>query len=90
MEPEMQRVYKFLEKEYSVPKKVLELNPKHAIMGKLLSLENGSDLQKALIEQIYESALLLEGLHPDPASMVSRLEQIMSAALDVPKEGDSE
>ena len=82
MKPELQRVYKYLEKDYTVPKKVLELNPRHAILKKLLTLENGSELQKALIDQIYESALLVEGLHPDPASMVSRLEQIMSAALD--------
>jgi molecular chaperone HtpG len=82
MEPELQRVYKYLEKDYTVPKKVLELNPRHEILKKLLTLESGSDLQKALVEQIYESALLVEGLHPDPASMVSRLEQIMTAALD--------
>ena len=81
MNPEMQRVYKYLEKDYTVPKKILELNPAHAILKNLLSLESGSELQKVIIDQIYESALLVEGLHPDPASMVSRLEQIIAAAL---------
>jgi molecular chaperone HtpG len=81
MNPEMQRVYKYLEKDYTVPKKILELNPAHIILKNLLSLESGSELQKAIIEQIYESALLVEGLHPDPASMVTRLEQIIEAAL---------
>ena len=81
MNPEMQRVYKYLEKDYTVPKKILELNPAHAILKNLLALENGSELQKVIIDQIFESALLVEGLHPDPASMVSRLEQIISAAL---------
>jgi molecular chaperone HtpG len=90
MEPELQRVYKYLEKDYTVPKKILELNPRHAILKKLLSLESGSELQKALVDQIYESALLVEGLHPDPASMVSRLEQIMSAALDASQSSQSE
>jgi molecular chaperone HtpG len=80
--PEMQRVYKFLEKNYSVPKKILELNPTHIILKNLLKLKAGSDLQKTIIEQIYESALLVEGLHPDPASMVSRLEQIIEAAIE--------
>ena len=54
----------------------------NSFLKRLLDLESGSDLQKALLGQIYESALLLEGLHPDPASMVSRLEQIMAAALE--------
>ncbi|HBG74407.1 MAG: molecular chaperone HtpG [Chloroflexi bacterium GWB2_49_20] len=79
--PEMQRVYKYLEKDYTIPKKILELNPAHIILKNLLSLEGGSELQKAIIDQIYESALLVEGLHPDPASMVTRLEQIIEAAL---------
>jgi molecular chaperone HtpG len=47
----------------------------------LLQLESGSELQTAIIEQIYDSALLVEGLHPDPSSMTSRVQQIMEAAL---------
>ena len=84
MNPELQRVYKYLEKDYTVPKKILELNPAHAILKNLLTLEIGSELQKAIIDQIYESALLVEGLHPDPASMVARLEQIIAAAIGRP------
>ena len=84
MNPELQRVYKYLEKDYTVPKKILELNPAHAILKNLLTLEIGSELQKAVIDQIYESALLVEGLHPDPASMVARLEQIIAAAIGRP------
>ncbi len=80
--PELQRVYKYLGKEYETPKKVLELNPSHPILKKLLNLEPGSDLQNAIIEQIYDSALLVEGLHPDPSSIASRVQQIIEAALD--------
>jgi len=80
--PELQRVYKYLGKEYEIPKKVLELNPSHPILKKLLNLEPGSDLQNAIIEQIYDSALLVEGLHPDPSSIASRVQQIIEAALD--------
>jgi molecular chaperone HtpG len=81
MNPELQRVYKYLGKEYEVPKKILELNPSHSILKNLLQLESGSVLQTAIIEQIYDSALLVEGLHPDPSSMASRVQQIMEAAL---------
>jgi molecular chaperone HtpG len=81
MNPELQRVYKYLGKEYEVPKKILELNPSHSILKNLLQLESGSELQTVIIEQIYDSALLVEGLHPDPSSMASRVQQIMEAAL---------
>jgi molecular chaperone HtpG len=80
MNAEMQRVYKFLGKEYEVPKKILELNPSHGILKNLLKLED-SDLQTAIIEQIYDSALLVEGLHPDPSSIAPRVQKIIEAAL---------
>jgi HSP90 family molecular chaperone len=81
LNPELQRVYRMLGKDYEVPRKILELNPSHSILKNLLKLESGSELQIAIIEQIYDSALLVEGLHPDPSSMVSRVQQIMDAAL---------
>ena len=84
LNPELQRVYKYLGKEYEVPKKILELNPAHAILKNLLKLEPGSDLQTLIIEQIYDSALLVDGLHPDPSSMAGRIQQIMEAALVQP------
>ncbi|HSK65341.1 MAG TPA: molecular chaperone HtpG [Anaerolineales bacterium] len=81
MNPELQRVYRYLGKEYEVPKKILELNPSHSILKNLLRLESGSELQTAIIEQIYDSALLVEGLHPDPSSIAPRVQQIIEAAL---------
>lgn len=81
MGQEMQRVYKILEKDYETPKKVLELNPRHPTLAALVARPADDALTQALIEQIYESALLIEGLHPDPASMIPRIEQLMAAAL---------
>ncbi|NJC96747.1 MAG: molecular chaperone HtpG [Anaerolineae bacterium] len=82
LNPELQRVYRLLGKDYEIPKKILELNPSHTILKSLIKLESGSALQTAIIEQIYDSALLVEGLHPDPSSMVTRVQQIMEAALN--------
>jgi HSP90 family molecular chaperone len=81
LNPELQRVYKYLGKEYEVPKKILELNPSHNILKKLLNMDSNSELQTLVIEQIYDSALLVEGLHPDPSSMAPRVQQIIEAAL---------
>ncbi len=77
----IQRVYRLLNKEFSVPKKVLEVNPRHAIMVGLSSLPEGDPRGNPIIEQIYENALLIEGIHPDPASMISRIQQIIEEAL---------
>jgi HSP90 family molecular chaperone len=79
--PELQRVYQYLGREVEPSKKILELNPAHAILKNLLRLEPEAELQKLVIEQIYDNALLVEGLHPDPASMVARMQQIMEAAV---------
>ncbi len=82
LNPELQRVYKYLGKDYEIPKKIIELNPSHSILKKLLATDPNSELQTLVIEQIYESALLVEGLHPDPSSMTPRVQQIIEAALN--------
>jgi molecular chaperone HtpG len=78
---EMQRLYRLLEREFEAPKKVLELNPHHPIIVKLGAGLQDEALSKTIIEQIYEDALLIEGLHPDPASMIERIQELIQAAL---------
>ena len=77
---EMQRVYRMLEQDFEVPKKILELNPRHSLLRKMATLPEPNELLDTCVEQIYESALLIEGLHPDPASMIPRIQEIMEAA----------
>lgn len=79
--PEMQRVYRMLEREFSAPKKVLELNPNHPILVDLAKLPASDPISNLLVDQIYEDALLVEGLHPNPASMIERIQKIMQAAV---------
>jgi molecular chaperone HtpG len=81
MHQEMQRVYRLLNRDYEAPKKILELNPRHPILLNLSSLPAGDPLNSLVIEQIYEDALLIEGLHPDPASMIARIQKLMEAVL---------
>lgn len=78
---ELQRVYRMLERDFTPPKKVLELNPRHALLVRLQSIPADGELGKLIIDQIYEDALLIEGLHPDPAGMIARIQKIMEAAL---------
>lgn len=78
----IQRVYKLLNKEFEVPKKVLEINPRHAIMTKLSGLPADDPRAALVIDQVYEDALLIEGIHPDPASMIGRIQQLIEKALE--------
>ncbi len=79
----MQRLQLLMGGEYEVPKKILELNAKSNLIKNLSArLENNpnDDLLESLIEQLYESALLSEGIHPNPAEMLPRIEQLIEAA----------
>ncbi len=78
---EMQRVYRFLKEDFQTPKKILELNPRHPILIHLNSLSTDAELGQMIIDQIYENALLIEGLHPDPAGMIERIQKIIEAAI---------
>jgi molecular chaperone HtpG len=79
---ELQRVYRMMDREYQIPKKVLEINPAHPILKGLSGLEDGDPFAELVIEQIFDSTLLIEGLHPDPAAMIPRIQQLLESALE--------
>jgi molecular chaperone HtpG len=81
LNPELQRVYRLLKEDVQTPKKILELNPRHAILIQLNALPSEAELSHLIIDQIYEDALLIEGLHPDPAGMIERIQKIIQAAI---------
>ena len=78
---EMQRMYRLLQEDFKTPTKVLELNPQHPIIMQLSTLPSEAELSQMIIDQIYEDALLIEGLHPDPAGMIERIQKIIAAAI---------
>ncbi len=84
--PEFFRVYRLLDHEYQIPPKILEINPRHPILKRLSSLPEDSEIGRLVIEQVYEDALLIEGLHPNPASMILRIQKLMESALEKPEE----
>jgi molecular chaperone HtpG len=86
---ELQRVYRLLDKDFESPKKVLEINPRHPILLGLEQLPEVSSLSTIVVEQIYENALLIEGLHPDPARMIPRLQQLLELTLSANQESQS-
>jgi molecular chaperone HtpG len=80
---EMQRVYRLMNQEYEIPAKILEINRRHPLirnMARMAAARSQEALLEQAIEQLYENQLLLEGLHPNPAAMVARIQGLMEAA----------
>ena len=80
---EMARLRRMMERDLSVPAKLLELNRGHQLVADLARIvdERPDDpLIGLLVEQLHDNALLLEGQHPNPAAMVGRLQALMEAA----------
>ena len=79
----MFRINRMLDQDYELPVRALELNRRHALMhnlGELIADGDDADLIDAVVEQVFETALLQDGLHPDPSSMADRLTLLMQAA----------
>src|SRR5690606_3685176 len=65
---EMQRVYRLLDQPYEQPKGILEFNRTHPLIRHLAHLaatHPEDELLTAGVEQLHDSALLLEGWHPN-------------------------
>ena len=79
----MFRINRLLDRDYQLPVKALELNPRHPLMHNVSNLLKGNGdnpLIDVVIEQVFETALLQDGIHPDPAAMADRLTALMQAA----------
>ncbi len=80
---EMQRVQHLLGREVEIAPRILELNRAHPLIARLAqrATANADDpVVAASAEQLYDNALLLEGLHPNPAAMVPRIQELLKAA----------
>ena len=80
---EMQRLYRMMGQDYEVPKLIFEVNRSHPLIVNLATLvqEDGDgELVDLTVEQLYDSALVQEGLHPNPTAMLPRIEQLMLLA----------
>jgi molecular chaperone HtpG len=84
MERDLQRIRRMTEQNYEIPKKMLEINRSHPLISKLaekLAKQVDGKLVDATIEQLFDNALLLEGIHPNPADMVERIQSLMESAV---------
>jgi molecular chaperone HtpG len=81
---DMARIKRLIEKDFQIPKRVLEINKKHPIIHRLAELVKANQSEELIttcIDQLFESSLLLEGLHANPAEMIPRIQKLMGEAV---------
>lgn len=81
---DLQRVLRLTEEGYETPKKILELNRRHPMivnLGNMVERKSDDSLVDAAILQLFDNAMLLEGLHSNPVDMVERIQMLMQEAV---------
>ncbi len=80
MSASMQKILSIVNKETSVPKKIMEINKNHHLIRNLIRVfkaDTGDKFIRDVTEQLYESSLLLEGYLTDPHKLVSRINSLL-------------
>ncbi len=83
MERDLQRMRRLLEEDFEIPPRILELNRNHPLVRNLAQrVQQGAadEIVNAAIEQLFANQLLIEGLHPNPATMVPHIQTLLEAA----------
>ena len=83
MSSQMQRIMRLMQKDETIPDKIMEVNPDHPLTRNLLTIfaaDPADPFIAQATEQLYESALLLEGYLSDPHKMVGRINSILEKA----------
>ncbi len=85
MSASMQKIMKIMNKDVSVPQFILEVNKDHKLVRNMLKVfkaDSNDNYIAQVVEQIYESALLLEGYLYDPYNLVNRINNHLEQSSD--------
>ncbi len=85
MDPQMERMMQYMDKNYQSSKKVLEVNTAHPLiknLAKLYEQDKNSEVLENSIIQLFEGAVLLEGKLDSPADYVKRMTDFMTTAIE--------
>jgi len=80
MTSSMQKIIQTISKDTTIPRKVLEVNDKHQLIKNLFTIfkaDPDDTYLASVVEQLFESSLLLEGYLMDPHAMVSRTHRLL-------------
>ena len=80
---QVQKVLSMVDKNFEMGKRVLEVNKENPLIRNLVEIhktDTDSMLVSQCCEQLFENAMLVEGLVPDASQMVARIQKIMEEA----------
>ncbi|XP_073799487.1 heat shock protein 75 kDa, mitochondrial isoform X1 [Danio rerio] len=78
-----QQLARSSEERAQILQPTLEINTGHDLIKKLHALKDSNpELAQLLLEQIYDNAMIAAGLNEDPRPMISRLNQLLTRALE--------
>lgn len=78
---QMQKLMQMMDKNYKMAPKIMEINPSHPLITKLNDLvinpKGKEEIINLLCNQLYDNAMLMEGIIPDINEFVPRTQKIM-------------
>jgi len=80
MTSHMHKMMQMMNKDMTLPEKILEINKDHELTRNLLKIYKNDPKDPFIVEsveQLFESALLLEGYLSDPHKLVSRINDVL-------------
>ncbi|MCF6158579.1 MAG: molecular chaperone HtpG [wastewater metagenome] len=76
----VQKLIQMVDTNYKVSKKIMEINRKNQMIQNLAKMNENSGYQslvEKIIQQLFENALMQDGVVSDPVSMVQRLNELI-------------
>lgn len=76
LDPQYEKMMQMMNKDFQSSKKILEINPNHQIiknLNKFLLSDGNNEIITDTINQLYESALLIDGVLSNPNDFVQRM-----------------
>lgn len=76
----LERIMKLIDQSTEESKRILEINPSHPVVKNLDALakrDPGSDRVRAFAELLFDQALLAEGVVPEPAKLVRKIQDLL-------------
>lgn len=86
MSSSMQKILRMTNKDTSVQKKIFEVNKDHKIVRNLIRIFKSNPEDNYItntVEQLFESAMLLDGSLTDPHNLVNRLNKMLEETSDM-------
>lgn len=85
LDPQMEKMMRAMNKDYSTAKKIMEINLTHPLirnLSKIYLSDTTNPLLRKCITQLYEGALFIEGELPVSTDFVKRMNEIMQEATE--------